>query len=165
MFVLFALFDFRRSSVNIKQLYAWKKRAFMPQQGYSGFFFPAFWHHEKNTTAIIGVIAGLIIMVKACNQRKSRVPDQCNKKELTKCFINEEWKQGWNACPDGLVKHHHYHSVLEKNIMFLTNDAKNYRIASTGKVFPVFSGRCALTDGQCNGKSNSQKSRSKIKIN
>jgi YhcH/YjgK/YiaL family protein len=48
-------------------------------------------------------ILTIFIMVSACNQQKSKAPDQWSEKELSEWFSKGEWKQGWYAMPDKSV--------------------------------------------------------------
>ena len=42
-------------------------------------------------------------MVSACNQHKSKTPDEWNEKELQYWYIKGKWKHGWDVRPDETV--------------------------------------------------------------
>jgi YhcH/YjgK/YiaL family protein len=54
-------------------------------------------------------------MGSACNQQKSKAQVQWSEKELTKWFINGEWKHGWNALPDESVNQKEFARLYFEN--------------------------------------------------
>jgi len=63
----------------------------------------------------IFLIFAIFIMVLACNQQKSKVPDQWSEKELTEWFSKGEWKQGWDAQPDESVSQKEFARLYDEN--------------------------------------------------
>lgn len=57
----------------------------------------------------------IFIMGSACNQQKSKAPDQWSEKELTEWFNNGEWKKGWDSRPDESVNQKEFARLYYEN--------------------------------------------------
>ena len=60
-------------------------------------------------------ILTIFMMGSACNQQKSKTPDQWSEKELTEWFNSGEWKQGWDSRPDESVNQKEFARLYYEN--------------------------------------------------
>lgn len=63
----------------------------------------------------IFLIFTIFIMGSACNQQKSKAPDQWDEKELTEWSNNGEWKHGWDARLDESVNQKEFARLYFQN--------------------------------------------------
>lgn len=83
-------------------------------------------------------ILTIFIMSSACNQQKSKAPEQWSEKELTEWFNNGEWKHGLNFQPDESVNQKefarlYYENTVRWNKAFQFLSEQNLAELETGR--------------------------------